>query len=150
MRFLPLLLGSVLFTNSFGLDFCSVEVKNDFPIQQGFIDYYLTQRVSQFLEETGWRLNCPNGTTVRVEVQKLSFKGSAIGANRFSGYTFRISFKVVLPKKSYSYSFSKFVPLPDPSLGTYGVREALVDIFDTYSLKIKKDLLDYRKEFGKN
>jgi hypothetical protein len=84
-----------------------------------------------------------------VKVKDVSFEGSSISGNRFSGYTFRISFDLVLPKKTYSYSLSRYVALPDPSLGTLKIRSALVDIFDTYQLKIKKDLLYYKRNYLK-
>jgi len=128
------------------LTFCRVEVKNEFPIERGFITEYLHRKVFDTLIETGWKKDCSKPITVVVKVKDVSFEGSSISGNRFSGYTLRISFDVELPKKTYSYSLSRYVALPDPSLGTLKIRSALVDLLDTYQIKIKRDLLYYQRE----
>jgi hypothetical protein len=132
---------------AFAQTFCGVEVKNPFPLQRGFISSYLNQKVYETLLETGFVQDCQRGKPVVVRVKRVDFKGSSISGNRFSGYTLYISFDVVLPKETLSYSLSKYVSLPDPSLGTYRVRDALVDLLETYQLRIKKDLLDYKERF---
>ena len=83
---------------------------------------------------------------MRVKVENLSFKGSSISGNRFSGYTLKMDINLKVEDFDKSYHFSKFVALPDPSLGTLRVRSALVDVFETSSLRIKFDLLNYMKE----
>jgi len=126
--------------------FCSIKVDNPFPLERGFITSYLTSAVERIFLETGWVQNCKNGTTVRVKVENLSFKGSSISGNRFSGYTLEMDINLKVEDFDKSYHFSKFVALPDPSLGTLRVRSALVDVFETSSLRIKFDLLNYMKE----
>lgn len=139
------LLGGIGFSQTF----CGVQVENEQPIERGFISSYLAQKVQELLLETGWVRDCKKGKPVKVIVKSAQYKGASISGNRFSGYTFKLSFEVLLPKRSYSYSVSKYISLPDPSLGTLKVRYALEDIMDLYELKIKRDLLQYTKEFGK-
>jgi hypothetical protein len=126
--------------------YCGVQIKNDFPIENGFVSSYLLQKMSDILTETGWKYDCTKGKPIKVVVKNLSLQGSSISANYFSGYTLSISFDIDLPKKTLSYSFSRYFSLPDPYLGTLKVRNALVDLLDTYSLKIKRDLLSYEEE----
>ena len=133
----------------FSQTFCRVEVENENPIERSFIDWYLTQKVEEILLETGWVRDCKTGKTVKVIVKNVEYRGSSISGNRFSGYTFSIDFDIKLPKKVYSYSLSKYVSLPDPSLGTIPIRYALKDVMELYQIRIKRDLLEYRKEFGK-
>jgi hypothetical protein len=125
--------------------FCTVEVDNPFPIQHGFINYYLTQKVEETLLETGWVQDCSKGKTIRVKVKNLNYRGSSISGNRYGGYTFSIRFSISLPDKTFNYSMSRYVPLPDPSLGTYPIREAFADLMDSYQIRIKRDLLYYMK-----
>ncbi len=129
--------------------YCGVKIENNFPIENGFVSSYLLQKISDILTETGWKYDCTKGKPVWVVVKKLSIKGSSISANYFSGYTLSISFDIELGNKSLSYSFSRYFSLPDPYLGTLKVRNALVDLLDSYSLKIKRDLLSYEEEIIK-
>jgi len=138
-----------LSTSLFSQTFCRVEVENENPTERGFIDYYLAQKVEEILLETGWVKDCKTGKTIEVIVKRVDYRGSSISGNRFSGYTFYIEFDLKLPQKTYTYSFSKYVSLPDPSLGTLPVRYALEDVMELYQLRIKRDLLQYKKEFGK-
>jgi len=131
------------------LYYCSVEVENPFPLQHGFITYFLTRKVSDILLQTGWVQNCEKGQTVRVVVKSVSYEGASISGNRFGGYRFKIAFSVILPHRTLNYSFSRYVSLSDPSLGTYPIRSALADIFDTYQLKIKRDLIFYESTLEK-
>ncbi len=133
-----------------GFYFCTVEVENPFPLQHGFINYYLTQKVEETLLQTGWVQDCKRGKTVRVRVKKLSFEGASISNNRYSGYNFSITFAVELPGKSFNYSLGRYVPLPDPALGDYAVREVFADLMDSYQIRIKRDLLYYMKGVEKN
>jgi len=122
--------------------YCAVEVKNNYPLEEGFITFYLTRKISEILTEVGWRKDCSRGKDVIVSVNSVDYEGASIGDNRFSGYTFRIDFSIKLPNgKELDYSFSKFVSLSNPSLGTLKIRSALVDLLDTYQIKIKRDLL---------
>ena len=132
----------------FGLEFCRVEVENNFPLQKGFINAYLSQKVFETLIETGWVQDCKSGKPIRVVVNNVSFEGSTISNNRFSGYTFRISFTIKLPKGELHYNLSRYVALPDPSRGTLPIRSALVDLLDSYQIRIKKDLLNYKRQLG--
>jgi hypothetical protein len=123
--------------------YCSVEIKNKFPLEEGFITFYLGRKISEILTEVGWRKNCQKGKNVEVVVNEVDYEGTSIGNNRFSGYTFRIAFSLKLPDgRKFNYNFSKFVSLPNPSLGTLKIRSALIDLLDTYQLRIKKDLIN--------
>jgi len=126
--------------------FCNIQVENPFPLERGFINFYLTSVVEQILLETGWIQNCKKGKPVKVTVTNLTFQGSSISGNRFSGYQLNISLNLQVEDFNKSYTYSKFVALPDPSLGTLTIRRALPDLFETYSLKIKVDLLNYMKQ----
>ncbi|HIC08549.1 MAG TPA: hypothetical protein EYO62_00630 [Aquificales bacterium] len=130
----------------FGLSFCRVEVYNNSDIQKGFIDSYLSQKVFEILTETGWVNDCKTGKTIRVIVEKVTFKGSSISNNRFSGYTFRIEFTIELPKKKFHYTLSRYVALPNPSEGTLPIRGAFIDVLESYQINIKRDLLQYEKQ----
>ncbi len=130
------------------LFYCSVEVENRSPLQKGFVTYYLARTIDDLLAESGWVKDCSKGKTVEVVVKELDYEGSSISENRFGGYTFSITFEVKLPHKTYTYSFSKYVSLDEPYLGTYPIREALADLLDTYGLEIKRDLLEYEREFS--
>ncbi|RTZ58521.1 MAG: hypothetical protein DSZ31_05705 [Gammaproteobacteria bacterium] len=138
---------SFLGFTAFSQPFCGVEVENPFPLQRGFISSYLNQKVFETLIETGFVQDCKKGKPVLVRVKRVDFKGSSISGNRFSGYTFYLSFDIVLPKETLSYSLSKYVSLPDPSLGTLPIRSAMVDLLETYQMRIKKDLLEYKEKF---
>jgi len=131
------------------LYFCSVEVENPFPVQHGFVSYYLAQKVEESLLQTGWVQDCKKGKVVKVRVKNLSYEGASVSGNRFSGYKFSVSFEVKLPEKTLSYSVSRFVSLPDPSLGDYAARRAFADLMDSYQIRIKKDLLRYAREVEK-
>lgn len=139
---LPLLVGAI--------PLCRVEVKNNFPLQRGFIDAYLSQKVFEILTETGWVPNCKNGTTVEVVVNSVSYRGATISQNRFGGYTFTIEFTVKLPDREYRYTLTRYVDLPNPSEGTLPIRSALIDLLDSYQIMIKKDLLNYLRERENN
>ena len=95
--------------------------------------------------ESGWVQNCSDYLPVEVIVNDVSFKGSTISNNRFSGYTFTIRFTVKLPGREFHYTLSRYVALPDPSRGTLAIRSALVDMLDTYQIWIKRDILNYGK-----
>ena len=138
-----IVLGIPLLGNA--LSFCRVEVENPFPLERGFINSYLTQRVFDTLIETGFVQNCTTGKTVRVVVKNLSYTGATISQNRFSGYTFSIDFSILLPGRSLNYHLSRYVALPDPSRGTLPIRGVFIDLLDSYQLAIKRDLLNYIK-----
>ncbi len=126
--------------------YCGVEVQNDHPIERGFISSQLSGEINRIFLETGWKYDCERGKPVKVLVKEVSYEGSSISGNRFSGYTFRISFDLILPERRLSYNLSKYVALPDPSLGTLPVRSAFMDLISSYSLRIKTDLLDYMRK----
>ena len=130
------------------LYFCTVNVENPFPTERGFVTSYLSSAVESILLETGWIQDCKKGKTAKVKVVNLSFEGSAISGNRFSGYNFSITINLNVDKFNKSYTFSRFVALPDPSLGTLKIRSVFADIFETSSLRIKKDLLEFKKKGG--
>lgn len=132
------------------LEICRVEVKNNFSIQRGFIDAYLSQKVFEILTETGWVPNCKNGTTVEVIVNSVSYKGTTISQNRYGGYTFTISFTIKLPDRNFNYTLSRYISLSNPSEGTLPIRSALTDLLESYQITIKKDLLNYLKEKEEN
>jgi len=122
--------------------YCNVEVKNNSSLEEGFITYYLARKISEILTEVGWRKDCNKGGNVKVIVNKVVYEGSSIGANRFGGYNFEIDFSLELPNgKNFDYNLSKFVSLPNPSLGTLKIRSALMDLLDTYQIRIKRDLI---------
>lgn len=125
--------------------FCNVQIENNFPLERGFINAYLTSAMERILLETGWVKNCKKGKPVKVKVTNLTFRGSSISGNRFSGYQLNLSFNLQVEGFNKSYTYSRFVALPDPSLGTLVIRKALPDLFETYSLKLKADLLNYMK-----
>ncbi len=141
-----IILFAVLPLNAKDLYFCTIKVKNPFPTERGFINSYLSSAIDSILLETGWVYNCKKGKPVEVKVVNLSFKGSAISGNRFSGYTFSITINLKVGGFNKSYTFTRFVALPNPSLGTLKIRSAFVDIFETGSLQIKKDLLKFENE----
>jgi len=126
--------------------FCSIKVDNPFPLERGFITSYLTSAVERILLETGWVQNCKKGPTVRIKVENLSFKGSSISGNRFSGYTLKMDINIKIGEFNKNYHFSKYIALPDPSLGTLRVRSTLADIFETSSIRIKFDLLNFLRK----
>jgi len=127
------------------LSFCRVEVQNPYSLERGFITDYLTRKVFDTLIETGWVRNCTSGKTVKVVVKEVSYRGSTISENRFSGYTFSIAFSIIVPGRTFDYRLSRYVALPDPSRGTLPIRGVLVDLLDSYQLRIKRDLLLYLK-----
>ena len=132
----------------FGLEFCRIDVENQSTLQKGFVDSYLSQKLFETFIETGWVQNCDRGKPIKVVVNDISFEGRTISNNRFSGYTFRISFTIMLPERELHYSLSRYVALPDPSMGTLPIRSALVDLLESYQIRIKKDLLNYERELG--
>ena len=138
-----IVLGLPLLGNA--LSFCRVEVENPFSLERGFINSYLTRKVFDTLIETGFVQNCTTGKTVEVVVKEVSYRGSTISQNRFSGYTFYIDFSIILPGRTFNYHLSRYVALPDPSKGTLPIRGVLIDLLDSYQLAIKRDLLNYLK-----
>ncbi|NPB05404.1 MAG: hypothetical protein GXO08_03385 [Aquificae bacterium] len=128
-----------------GPPFCGIEVKNDNPVERGFVTTYLSGEITRLFLETGWVYDCERGKPIEVVVNSVDYRGSAITENRFGGYTFSLDFEIRLPERTLRYHLSKFVALPDPSRGTLAFRSALVDLFETYSLRIKTDLLDYAR-----